>query len=83
MNSEELKKMMDADEKTWFTLQNLSSITQQPYHEIQGAIKNSDLFVRSSIPDNSGNALYATKKDYEEKGSFFNKVIGAFKNRID
>lgn len=83
MNADELKRIMDADERTWFTLQNLSSITQEPYAEIQGAIKNSDLFVRSSVPDNSGNSLYATKKGYEEKGSFFNKVIGAFKNRID
>ena len=83
MKAEELKKIMDTDERTWFTVQNLSSITQEPYSEIQGTIKNSDLFVRSSVPDNSGNTLYATKRDYEEKGSIYNKLIGAFKNRID
>lgn len=74
---------MDKDDKTWFTLQNLSELTQKSDSEIQGIIKHSDLFVRSSIPDDAGETLFSTKYDYQQKGSILNRFIGAFKNRID
>ena len=83
MEDNQLKDFMQKGEETWFTLDNLSKNTKVDAASIQNLIKNSKLFVQSSSSNNDGQPLYATKDEFQLKSSFYNKLVGAFKNRID
>lgn len=83
MNDENLKHIMKNEDKTWFTLRNLSEIAQIPELEIQTIIKKSHLFAQSAASTDLGEKLFSTRDDFQNKVSFANRILGAFKNRID
>jgi hypothetical protein len=83
MTPEELANLMKEDKKTWFTLTDLSQKINTSVPEVQKILKKSNLFVRSSIRDEEGQDLYSSREDFQKKESFTNKILGAFKNRID
>ena len=83
MNDENLKHIMKNEDKTWFTLRNLSEIAQIPEQEIQTIIKKSQLFAQSAASTDSGEKLFSTRDDFQNKVSFANRILGVFKNRID
>lgn len=83
MNEDDLKNIMQQDSQAWFTLSNLSAKTNLPQLDVQKIIKNSKLFVQSSSLTDEGENLFTTRDEFQEKGSLGNKILGAFKNRID
>lgn len=83
MNDKELKKIMQQEKQTWFTLSNLSEKASLGESEVQKVIKKSNLFVQSSSLTNEGENLFSTREDFQKKGSIANRILGAFKNRID
>ena len=83
MDEEELKNIMDKDEKTWFTLSKLSEKTKLKESDIQKMVTKSKKFVQSSSLTSEGENMFSTRDDFQKKGSVINKILGAFKNRID
>jgi hypothetical protein len=83
MNGEELKKTMQDDPNTWMTLRELSSKTNLPESDIQKVIRKSNLFVQSSSLNAANENVFSTRQEFQTKSSLTNKIIGAFKNRID
>jgi len=83
MNKDEIKKIMQDDDKTWFTISNLSERTQMKESEIQKLITNSSEFAQSSSRSPDGENLFSTRDDFQKSGNIVNRLLGAFKNRID
>lgn len=83
MNPEDLYKLIKSDPNTWFTLNEIAQKSNIPESEVQKLVTNSNLFVRSGSLSSSGENLFATREDFQKNESFANKVLGAFKNRID
>lgn len=83
MTEEQLKIIMQQDEKSWFTLGSLSDKTSLDESEVQKLIKKSNLFVQSSSLTSEGENLFSTKENFQKEGSLASRIIGAFKNRID
>jgi predicted S18 family serine protease len=83
MTANELYQIMSERNQTWFTINELATITQTPFSEIEKFLNNSDLFVRSSQTSPSGEKLFSTRKEFTQKAKFYTKLMGAFKNRID
>ncbi len=80
---EELKKIMQQDDKTWFTISDLSQKADLEESKVQKLINSSKLFVQSSSLTEDGENLFSTRDDFQEKGSLTSRILGAFKNRID
>ncbi|MCU7549863.1 hypothetical protein OCK74_12095 [Chitinophagaceae bacterium LB-8] len=84
MDAEQLYATMKQDtSKVWYTLEDISEITNEDVFNIEKVLNKSDLFVRSSMLSKNGEQLYTTKNDFKKNASFAQKIIGAFKNRID
>lgn len=83
MNEEELKNKMNLSKQTWFTLNNLSENTELKESEVEKLIKKSNLFVQSSSLSEEGENLFSTREDFRKTSSITNRILGAFKNRID
>jgi len=83
MTAEELKEIMLKDNNTWVTLNDLTNKAGVQQSEIKKLINTSSLFVRSASTSKEGEDLFSTKEEFQKKGSFAQKFLGAFKNRID
>jgi len=67
----------------WKTIDEISSQTKIDTGEIMKIISSSGDFVRSSYRMKHGEPLFTTRKMFRSKAPFVDKLIGAFKNRID
>ena len=77
-----LETFEDNSASHWKTISELQGATGSTANEITKVINQSADFVQSSkVID--GENLYTTRKAFKNNESFFSKVIGAFKNRID
>ena len=75
---------MDQDrDKVWYTLQELASGTGQDPADIAKTLNSTSDFVRSARPSDAGEQVFASKNDFRRHISIADKIIGAFKNRID
>lgn len=85
MTPEELHKIIKADEsKTWYNLKEIAHLANTDPFSIQTTLNQSNLFVRSSSKfSEQGEPLYTTLSDFTRKASFSDKLVGAFRNRID
>lgn len=79
-----LIKIIESDDtKQWFTIKDLSEISGMSEKDLIEIISKDSNFLRSTHLSKDNLARFTTKKDFDEKGSVFSKVLGAFKNRID
>jgi hypothetical protein len=71
------------DDNYWKTLDEISRETKIEATLISKIILRSGDFVRSSYRLRAGEPLFTTRKKFRDRAPFVDKVIGAFKNRID
>ena len=85
MTPEKLNEIVKKDtSKTWYTLKDLSQLTNEDPLSLEKTINKSSLFVRSSSKlSEEGEPLYTTRSGFSKEASFGKKLLGAFKNRID
>jgi len=67
----------------WKTIDEISSQTQIDPNVVMKIITSSGDFVRSSYRMKAGEPLFTTRRMFRNKAPFVDKLIGAFKNRID
>lgn len=80
----ELINLIEGDEsKEWYTIKDLTKMSGISESDIIDILSTDDNFLRSTHLSKDNLARFTTKKDFDQKGSFFSKVVGAFKNRID
>ena len=81
---EKLIKYFDqAGNNYWKTIDEIASQTQIDQHTVMKIITSSGDFVRSSYRMKAGEPLFTTRRMFRNKAPFADKLIGAFKNRID
>jgi len=67
----------------WKTVEEVSDATRLNATSVREILTNSGDFVRSSYRMKNGEPLYTSREMYRSKAPFVDKLIGAFKNRID
>jgi hypothetical protein len=73
----------EAGEDYWKTIYEISSATKTDATIVSNILTTSGDFVRSSYRLKAGEPLYTTRDIFRNKAPFMDKMIGAFKNRID
>ena len=71
------------DEDYWKTLDEIASATRLDTASVAAIVTSSGDFVRSSYRVKQGEPLYTSRELFRDKAPIMDKVIGAFKNRID
>lgn len=67
----------------WKTINEVSRGTGIDAGDVSSLFSNSGDFVRSSYRQRAGEPLYTSRDNFRNKAPFVDKLIGAFKNRID
>lgn len=67
----------------WKTIDEIVRGTNLPHATVLSILSSSGDFVRSSYRQKAGQPLYTTRDIFRNKAPFVDKMIGAFKNRID
>lgn len=67
----------------WKTISDITAATKIDPNIIMKIITTSGDFVRSSYRQKNGEPLFTTRKMFRHKAPFVDRLIGAFKNRID
>jgi len=67
----------------WLTIDQIAETTKLQYSDVAKILTNSGDFVRSSYRSSNGEPVYTTRDLFRTKAPFMDKIIGAFKNRID
>lgn len=67
----------------WKTVDEVADATRLNASTVRDTLTRSGEFVRSSYRTKSGEPLYTSREIYRTKAPFVDKLIGAFKNRID
>ena len=67
----------------WLTIDQIVESTKLQSTDVVKILTNSGDFVRSSYRSKNGEPVYTTRKLFRAKAPFVDKIIGAFKNRID
>jgi hypothetical protein len=67
----------------WKSISDITSATKIDPNIIVKIINTSGDFVRSSYRMKNGEPLFTSRKMFRNKAPFVDKLIGAFKNRID
>lgn len=73
----------DSNIDYWKTVEDVSDATRLNSAVVREILTNSGEFVRSSYRMKNGEPLYTSREMYRTKAPFVDKLIGAFKNRID
>ncbi len=71
------------NEAYWLTIDQIAEGTRLQAGDVTKILTNSGDFVRSSYRNNNGEPVYTTRLLFRSKAPFVDKIIGAFKNRID
>lgn len=80
---EYLEMALKNEPNTWFRIEDVSKmVPDDNLSNLEETLNQSDRFVRSANGVD-GVPMYATREDFQEKAPFFQKLLGAFKNRID
>lgn len=67
----------------WKTVDEISRDTKVNAAIVVAILSSSGEFVRSSYRSKGGEPLFTTRKLFRNRAPFVDKMIGAFKNRID
>ena len=70
-------------EEYWKTVNEIAFDTGLSVGVVTDILSNSGDFVRSSYRQKAGEPLYTSRENFRDKAPFVDKLIGAFKNRID
>lgn len=73
----------DNKDDYWKTIGEIASATRIDSATVVNVLTTSGDFVRSSYRLKAGEPLYTTRNIFRNKAPFLDKMIGAFKNRID
>jgi hypothetical protein len=77
-------KALENPKFKWRTIDGISSEAGLSPEQVREAISAmSDKIVKSSIPSEDGRALFTSRKQFREKASAFEKIMGAIKNRAE
>ncbi|SFE52948.1 hypothetical protein [Spirosoma endophyticum] len=71
------------DQDYWKTLEEITNSTKIDSASVAAIVTSSGDFVRSSYRVKQGEPLYTSRELFRDKAPLVDKVIGAFKNRID
>jgi hypothetical protein len=71
------------DKDYWKTLEEIARETRIDQEKVLTVINLSGDFARSSYRQKAGEPLFTTRRNFRDKAPFVDKIIGAFKNRID
>ena len=71
------------DQDYWKTLEEIASSTKIDVARVEEIVTVSGAFVRSSYRIKHGEPLYTSRAIFRDKAPLMDKVLGAFKNRID
>lgn len=71
------------EEDYWKTLDEISRGTGIDSTIVSKVINLSGNFVRSSYRLKAGEPVFTTRRSFRDKAPIVDKIIGAFKNRID
>jgi len=86
-NTKETEKITEffreSSDNYWKTVEEVSDATRINPTSVREILTNSGDFVRSSYRMKNGEPLYTSREMYRTKAPFVDKLIGAFKNRID
>lgn len=86
-NNKEIEKITEFFREStgdyWKTVDDIADATRIEGSVIREALTNSGEFVRSSYRVKNGEPLFTSREMYRTKAPFVDKLIGAFKNRID
>jgi len=72
-----------SDEDYWKTIDEISRGTKIARDVVVKVIKGTGDFVRSSYRSKGGEPVFTSRTNFRQKAPFVDKIIGAFKNRID
>lgn len=73
----------ESPEDYWKTIDEVADATRLDPTGVRDVLTNSGDYVRSSYRTKNGESLYTSREMYRTKAPFVDKLIGAFKNRID
>jgi len=71
------------DQDYWKTLDEIATYNKLDAATVSEIVTTSGDFVRSSYRVKLGEPLYTSRTIFRDKAPLMDKVIGAFKNRID
>lgn len=71
------------DQDYWKTIEEIASSTKIEVSVVADIVTGSGDFVRSSYRVKQGEPMYTSRTSFRDKAPLVDKVIGAFKNRID
>lgn len=88
MNDNDIKAAIiavfdDVGSDYWKTVGEIATETKINPADVVAVLTGSGDFVRSSYRQKAGQPLYTTRKMFRDKAPLVDKMIGAFKNRID
>jgi len=69
----------------WRTVEGISEETGIDHHRVAmilAFLPNVVELVQSSVPDKKGRALFTTRRHYDKRRTFANRVLSAFSDRI-
>lgn len=79
---EDLIKYLENENKLWVPISDIIQQFPGEEKEIISVLNNNEEFVKTTRTT-SGEELFASKNQVRAEGNFVDKLIGAFKNRID
>ena len=71
------------DQDYWKTIEEIATSTKIETSIVADIVTGSGDFVRSSYRIKHGEPMYTSRTSFRDKAPLVDKVIGAFKNRID
>lgn len=79
-----IKETFDkSSDNYWKTLGEIAAETAIKLEDVISIVFSSDDFVQSTYREKNGQPLFTTRKAYRKNATFFDKLLGALKNRID
>ena len=75
-------KALENSKFTWRTVRGISTEVKLPTQDVhQIIVSQGERIVVSSVPNTSGETLYASRVVHRKKASHFNRFVAAIKNR--
>ena len=73
---------LENDRYKWRTVRGVARVTGLQEDVVKAAIKQEpERVIQSTVPSNTGEELFTTRRHFRKHGGSFGKLIGAFKGR--
>jgi hypothetical protein len=83
--SADAQKISDAFNGSRYKWRTISGVAKElgvPEEAVSKYVRDSNLFVRSKVPNKKGQALYTTVDKYQKHTSFWGRFLGAGANTV-